>query len=530
MRYGLMSSFLFGLIFSLSIWGTPLVADEVFMVFTYGLEFFEDPSRIFSAAVSSSVAGWHAGRFVSPLMHIFGTFGNAFNFGISELLSINLVDAYGFSRSALLAVTVAMVFWLVWVLVPDTLGETAKHFIGSVTVASTIGSMVSNHVFSSIRIFPWAYTAVTGIFLALLISAISIGKWSFRDEKKGAVLFGAGLIGLLAGSTYEFTQLLGPVILVGFLWAAAGFTLNNNVSFRAFFGGLKSAGFLAMFATYFLSFAIIRTSSFLRCREVGCYSTADIRPDTLELSHIFERFLSGSPFFSLRFATRFIVESSLPLPLPALTVMSTLALLAGGFGLFYPSLRGSLRLQTSDTLRRVVLPLGAIGFTISILMAVGMASSASMQGSGGISLGKSLIDTLGQSIGHGMMIAAFLLLVFQVIRRTAVAESIIKSMILVTLSALVVSTFMSNWATTKIFSSSPSSFVQDRLAFELSAPELTARGNQLRCELVSRKLSDFPEWEGHDRLLVYGLNAVMTSRFGVDFCSRNPDDLFSDYK
>jgi hypothetical protein len=71
--------------------------------------------------------------------------------------------------------------------------------------------------------------------------------------------------------------------------------------------------------------------------------------------------------------------------------------------------------------------------------------------------------------------------------------------------------------------------MQSALASAASHPDTTEQGDEIRCALVLQKIMNFPEWENHDRIMVYGLNLTSQRKIGVDFCSRSIEELFENY-
>jgi hypothetical protein len=90
--------------------------------------------------------------------------------------------------------------------------------------------------------------------------------------------------------------------------------------------------------------------------------------------------------------------------------------------------------------------------------------------------------------------------------------------------------FSVNMKVTELGLKAPGVFLQQKFAGEILSPDLTSFGNSRRCSYITQKINEFPEWAGHDKSLVFGLNLIFKEKFGIDFCTTPSDRIFSNYK
>jgi len=163
-----------------------------------------------------------------------------------------------------------------------------------------------------------------------------------------------------------------------------------------------------------------------------------------------------------------------------------------------------------------------------------MALSVALQtGEDSLSFGESSRDSLILSIGTDLvlcyLLAACLSQILGHKRIGGPSRRIVLAFVAVMLSLNFALTFVSNAIVTRATQNSTGAFMQSALASAVSHPDTTAQGDKIRCALIVKKIMEFPEWEGHDRALVHGLNTSFNNRMGVDFCSRPIDGLFEKY-
>jgi hypothetical protein len=183
---------------------------------------------------------------------------------------------------------------------------------------------------------------------------------------------------------------------------------------------------------------------------------------------------------------------------------------------------------------REIVILSIIGTAIVIVISLGMALSVAVQSSEEkLSFGASSRDTLILSIGTSLVLSYILSLSFaKILETTALSRFLTKLGAGVLAAGISVSfalTFVSNSIVTRATQNSAGAFMQSALANAVAHPDTTDQGNQIRCALVIEKIKYFPEWEGHDRLLVNGLNQNFRTKVGSDFCTIPLEKLFENY-
>jgi hypothetical protein len=87
-----------------------------------------------------------------------------------------------------------------------------------------------------------------------------------------------------------------------------------------------------------------------------------------------------------------------------------------------------------------------------------------------------------------------------------------------------------NLNTSKNLFQSNGNFLQSRIALELQIPNFSSTGDAQRCSLIKEKLHLYPEWEGHDRSWVYGVNQIFLDEYKIPFCSVKDTELFKEYR
>jgi hypothetical protein len=148
-----------------------------------------------------------------------------------------------------------------------------------------------------------------------------------------------------------------------------------------------------------------------------------------------------------------------------------------------------------------------------------------------LAIGESYTDTLPNAVFHSLMYSGLGIVFLGQVKsfsRRAVAPALIG--LALSASLLATASFIVNSAATQNLHNSPEFAIQTRFALELGSPNLTAEGDDIRCELVKFKLATLPEWEGHDRFLVNGLNKKFLSDTSLPFCSVDESVLFENYE
>lgn len=522
--------FLIAFFFAASFARSPLFADEVFLVFSVGQDFLDHPDKILPLALLASGDGWHAGRFVAPWMHLVGSVGAAFGFGLSRVLGIDLLVAFGLARALMFAVTVTAGAALVYALFPSSWSSRLRTGFLILSIPVFLLTMVSNRAYSSIRMQPWAYSAALAFVFFLLFLLVQVGKKVARTRVTVLNGVGTAVIGFLLGSTYELTQLFGPVGFLLLVWALREHqTVVHN--------GWASIGRIIVHPSVLLfgfSFMVpafrIRLQSWLNCGD-GCYSPSDVALGGIEMTDIISRMVSVSPFFSLSEELGSIGDYN---EIQRTTAFALIfVMVASLLSLQFALRHSSSALNFSEDLvpgsfSRFGAKLSLLGVFTSFLLGVGAASSRIFQ-EFPLPVGASSIDTFPQAFAHSWLILGLAAMaVGLVVRKRKLLSFLAVGFfsLAICLSGLA---FFSNLQTTERLRTEPGIFLQAFFASELNNPDISALGNDVRCMRIQQKLANFPEWEGHDRWLVAGLNRVMLRNHGVSFCSISEEDLFNDY-
>ena len=524
------STFFAGTVATTIAW-SPLSGDEVFLVFQTSGNYFEHPRKIWHDALYSSMGGWSQGRFVSPVMHLFGGFWAWSTTAISHIFGIDLLLAYGLIRILTIILVSTSITALTISIMPIKWSTNFKIY-NSLFLTPIFGIfLVSNNSWDSFRIQPGAYSVGLAISIFLLVVVAISAKFEFLGSTKKAT-FLAAISGALLGSTYEITQLLGPTAItmyVRVLWL--NFTDSNLDTIRLKIKRIFFAiSFWILNLSFLFPFAVIRIQGLIKCRGGNiCYSPSDVQPSGLNFMLVKNRILTGSPTFS--WPKNFMHDASWfkhPTFWGSLVIFMILSII------FYFLLtkvfkndlltRQGLKFNTRDYALSLIL----IGIIASISLGVGASASKSFQQSG-ISRGVTSIDSLPQAFAYFFIVSGLIILLFGKLDFSTLIFRIAR-FILVGIIALALSlTFSANSAVSRSLVNNPGIYLQYRFAAEIRSPDLNDTGNNYRCELIMTKLNLYPAWEGHDRTLVLGLNENMMRAHKIMFCDKPEELLFINY-
>jgi hypothetical protein len=517
---------------ALSFYNTVLVADEVFVIFAFGPELVADPTKIWSWALSSSVGGWATGRFVSPLSHVLSNTGVFLNEVTAIVLSIDQIQAYSFWRVLMLVAICLSTMKLLHTLLSGSQVKQSSLFLVMAIASIVIPSgFVTNRAFSAIRAFTWSYGVLTiaAIWLTIALFSLAIKR---RDDPKlrRYIDFFVGVVALLFATTYELTQALAPVALLVsnyFLWKHE----DRNLPLLKKLKSVLISRFNLIFVIFFsLPFLFIRIDSLNKCVG-GCYQTASLNPGGFSIDQFFGRTVSAFPTIAQTVGFQYEPEwLGSGANVAALLAAFVLGLLVILWLLVSLTRTGFSHVESSDIKNLSIIGLTGLGFVTVI--SIGMSLSVAVQ-EGALTLGASSRDSLILSIGMSLILCYLFAVCFNPILTRQLASKVPRLMIAVILvAALLVNfalTFVSNSIVTRTTQNSGGAFMQSALASAVSHPDTTEQGDNVRCALVLQKIMNFPEWEGHDRIIVYGLNLSFQRKIGVDFCSRSIDELFENY-
>ncbi len=515
-----------------TIWTSTLVGDEVFVLFGFTNDLESSPGLIVDWAIRSSIGGWDTGRFTSPLTHLVSNAGVYATGATSSLFSIDLITAYSAWRALLLVVTTMLSILLVRGMWPSR-SHGPRNVVLALVAVLVPAATVANTSFVATRITIWSYSIIFIVMLLFVNAYIYLPQWKWARRRRHFNWFlitGAVALGLLCGTTYELTQILFPIALIAY-WASR--IVPRGWPVRGFFA--RTRFLLDLYAVTFAVSAIagtlfIRVSAYLYCQQTGCYGPANVAP-------------SGS--LPAAFVTTLI--SSVP-PLPQIA-----AIPSGGpplddsqhavvFGLFFIiflaaawyALRGSRDWTRRDrqAVRRLSVSLLLVGLTTIALIAFGLSASSEVATrieELRATLGRGGRGTLYQNFGVAI---AFCGVVLWCVSRVAGRAS--ERHFSIAVASLLIGLLGAGSAVANLSESRAASFERTASFQHLAAAELrffdgSTSADRRRCDLVTLKLRELGEWEGHDRALVFGLNSWAQRLYGKPFCSAPAEDLFRDF-
>lgn len=514
---------------SLSFAWSPPQFDEVFLIFFSAREYYENPSKLRVDSFAAGQVGWEQGRFVSPLLHILSSALAPLAVLLSETLHLNILIAYGFV-SILATMLLGGATWLLFLLLlPRRLPANLANLSLTIGGLSLAFGLISNAAYSSVRMQPGAYT----VALVISVLLLCLVAYSARIAASGRSIISlslAALSGLGLGSTYEMTQLFGPIAVGVFfisLWSALSDGGNRSIP-DAVSRGLKSGPLYAFLFAFSVPFFLIRLRGISVCEIQGCYAPSNVNPGGFDVELAIDRAISGTQAAQVLWAmagdgTQFL------LPTSALVLAFFLIFVSLTLGPQFSRARREEIGSTSDiaVIRRFALMVISLGVLSIAVFGSGIALSQAYQESA-LPLGRSSIDSIVHAFAWsfiGMGLGALTI----TWRQQGVRSRLLHSGLVLLLSTAGTLTFLTNSETTRAIQSYPGVFLQERFASELNSPNLEQVGDAERCNLVSLKLNSYPEWRGHDGLLVLGLNRNMESKYGIPFCSLSEEKLFENY-
>lgn len=531
-----------------TVFSSPFVADEVFVMLSISHEFSSAPTRIFSTAWSSFQSGLEQGRLVSPGLHVLSNAGVGLTDVLAQALSIDLYVSNGVWRTLLFIALFASFARYVRNLYPDT---ASRLLVKRLSLIVGPGLFVANRPFTAGRLSIWSYilTAVLAVLLLIWLQSLfrRIAKFSSRYDlaplnrwQRGAILaFEVLLLGCAFGTTYELTRVLSLVAVFTAVRALAivpsGFNRVSVLSLSAFTVTTFGVG---VFVQLFNSTA---------CTS-GCYQPAHVQPEKFSVDVFLSRILSVVPPFDIREGMYSSFGLSSNVAIWVLAIVCFLSVLGVWISLGDSDMRdqgGSLRLAPSvvkatlkpwaaTTRRMVSLFRGGgfpaiIGLTWMGSVASGMAVSRSFTEltDPWQRLGVGNRDTLVMHLGFSVVLVSVLHLI-RSLPRTSFARTVSFVLIGVLLAAAVGMSQVSNLVTTSR-EWTPSALGFQRLLVQLSSFSTGEEDDEFRCQLLRRKITEYPEWRGHDAYIYGGLDIRYRETFGYAFCPQEIAEFFEEY-
>jgi hypothetical protein len=289
---------------------------------------------------------------------------------------------------------------------------------------------------------------------------------------------------------------------------------------------------IATFFGFLIPFAVIRIDSYQKCLA-GCYQAASLSVESLSIEKVTNRFFSGVPWYSLTFEQNNLFASLFTF-VPITICLIYLSLLWKLNRLSFAQTKNSL---SSTLYLRDVIPLCIYPVLSVLFVSLGMGFSVAVQESNEYltsPIGRSARDTVYTSIFWGFFFSLIFSYIYSRSRRFMLANRFMRiiNMVLfpIVISVWITSVVAVNLNTSKNLFQSNGNFLQSRIALELQIPNFSSNGDAQRCSLIKEKLHLYPEWEGHDRSWVYGVNQIFLDEYKIPFCSVKDTELFKEYR
>jgi hypothetical protein len=503
--YGILISIFFSIPFL-----TPsLEADEVFVVFSIGPSFTYNLSTIWSLALYQSEFGWDTGRFVSPLFHVLSNFGVALTYKLSLIIPIDVIASYGIFH-VILTVTIIYLFVVLNINILNNLKIEIFNVKTIIALYIFINiNLIVNHAWGAGRISIWSYHLGFIVELCILIGLTKLCSWN-PDGRKKLVRYGLfALNGIVSATTYELTQVMFPMSI----WLVCVFIWQD----KRIKEGILSL--IILLLSFIIPFSIIRYSSFMYCSYNGCYGSADIKINSFQLTEVFERAVSSIPAVSLNYGKDFLFLDSRVESIVLLVFFSLLSIFI--YRIFQRNF--TLGKEPKKIVKKI--------FQIILFLLIGIFMMSLGMSFRNVEFtnedfGKASIDTLVLNVLTGGII----FFIFILLKIKYSSNRILPLLVASYVFLIGILGFSVNMKVTELGLKAPGVFLQQKFAGEILSPDLTSFGNSRRCSYITQKINEFPEWAGHDKSLVFGLNLIFKEKFGIDFCTTPSDRIFSNYK
>ena len=516
----------FAFLISLSFYHTPLVGDEVFVTFQFGFNFFENPISIFSEAIAGSLAGWRSGRFISPISHLASNLGVFLEYCSHKLLQIDLIAAHDLSRLIMSVILVLCAMSLVSAFVLNFTYPEIGYLVKFCAAFILPLFLVSNDPWGGFRLGVWSYTVIFS--LVLLLSSLCVHLYTKNLIAKKSRFFLFTILGFQFATLYELSQVIFFPFLIALYFLSISISLG---SFGKITNWRPNINLVWLFFGFLIPFLIIRIDSYQKCLS-GCYQTASLSGASFGIDKLVNRAFSGISFYAISYPEGNILEASKGFFPISIAVIYLVCLFFFG-----------RRIGVLSLLRRIDFSPGPIfwalpvfSFLSIVAIAIGMNLSRAVQESSEFSvlpIGKSSRDTVYTGIFWALLFSMLLTFLAVKLYRFVSKKryiSILQIWIPFALTFFWVSSVsgINLEVSNRIFNSS-GNFLQSRIALEIHTPNLSSSGDFKRCELIKEKLRFYPEWEGHDRSWIYGVNQIFLRKHSIPFCSISAEDLFVNY-
>ena len=510
-------------VFSFPILFSRLEGDEVFVVFNIGQNFYTHPYEIFRRAYNSSLEGWHTGRYIPFWSHFLSNLGVATSYATSKIPGFDILSAYAFWRMAMLFIIAFLFCKIVSIFLPrnSSLTLSGNNFkFGFITFFACV---ISNDAWSATRMDVWSYS----LFFALSMAFFYLTLRAFEkyQEMNGRLvtLLLIVLLGIMLGSTYEMTQVIFPVVVLGCFFLKYDRLSWTNLKL---FLVPRNRAFWALSISYLTTFVFIRLHNMVGCLH-GCYGTANIKATSFSLSSFALRILSA--FTPIAFSHNFIIGK---VHFNDFTVILCCIVISY---FTYFLLRNYFRGETNPTHKNASWStfnrryfdarIFSIGIVLILSVSLGMSLSAVYSRQNLLrNLGISSIDTLALNCGFSFIVFSF----YPLIENFSIKRIFRSAYLFVIVGFSFLSSF-TNISETKYELRLPDTSMQRIINQNLTSPYFGPGGDSIRCQLVMEDLKNLRQWRGHDAMYIDGLNQIMLERFGIPFCSIPLDTLFAEY-
>jgi hypothetical protein len=530
----------FATLMSMTMFYSPLVSDENFILFTTGPEFAFGRLDLINHAYQASASGWAAGRWVPFTTHLLSDIGVLMTFKFSDVFNINIITAYGFMRIALnisICLTALKIFEIIFK--NNDFEKFSDHFLKLLALILPM-SLSTNALYSSGRSFIWSYTLsfqLSLIFtLFLLLAARALVQSSSKPSvlKDSLIVFFIMSLSVLQIITYEITQIMAFFSFFLFIYLLS-FTGNSKSYFftqhQSFVKVLKSKYVILYLVSSVIPFIIIRWHAFLICKN-ECYSTTDINPEYFRLENFNNGVMGAFPFYTIPISLQNVPNWYEFNSFRFILLFLTLFLFIYFSQFLFKFVKEPVQTNTIRV-RLNVLPYFIAGCGFVLICVFSFANSLSQDSSVRmITLGQSNKMSLMYNFGISLIFLGILVLLINLIRSrfSKVNEKIVVSLIALPISIILSLNFVGNLLTTRAsLSENNPYFLQTQFADAVAYPNLTMNGDSERCLQIKTKLRLYPSWYGADLYTIFGLNLTMQNRYNMPFCSIPDDVLFENY-
>ena len=530
----------FATLISMTMFYSPLVSDENFILFATAPEFAFGRLDLINHAYQASAAGWAAGRWVPFTTHLLSNAGVLMTFKFSDVFNINIITAYGFMRIALnvaICLTTLKIFEIIFK--NNSFEKFSYHFLKLLAIILPM-SLSTNTIYGSGRSFIWSYTLSFQLSLILtlllLLAARALVQSSSKPTavKDSLIIFLIMFLSVLQIITYEITQIMAFfsfflfIYLLRFTASSKSYFFNQYQSFANI---LRSKYVILYLVSAVIPFSIIRWHAFNICKN-ECYSTTNVNPEYFRLENFNNGVLGAFPFYTIPSSLRNVPNWFEFNSFRFILLFLTLCLFFCFSQFLFQFVKEPVQ-PTTIRARLTSAPYFIAGCGFVLICVFSFAESLSKDSSVRmIALGQSNKMSLMYNFGIALVLLSILILLINLIRSrfSKVIEKFIVYLIALPISIILSLSFIGNLLTSiATLSENNPFFLQTQFADAIAFPNFTMNGDSERCLQIRTKLELYPSWYGADLYTIFGLNLTMQNRYKLPFCSIPDDVLFENY-